>query len=148
MNSREQELPGPRGHRLVPHTADMGIEAWAEHPAGVFVEVANGLRDMLFGPDTYARTQTVTVTLSAGDAPELLVTWLNEILFRFEVDGLVPAAFTIERLNTADLQASIHGTPYHPDQHPLEHQIKAVTYHQLTLQPCRHGWFARVYVDL
>lgn len=136
------------GHRLIPHTADMGIEAWAGGLEELFVEAAHGLREMVFGTPRLVAQRTLTVSLTAGDRAELLVAWLNELLFRIEVDSLVPAAFRIVHLDDTSLQAEICGETYLPERHPLHHQVKAVTYHQLTLELRRQGWFARVYVDL
>ncbi|MDT8441380.1 MAG: archease [Desulfuromonadales bacterium] len=141
-------MTSPAGHRLIPHTADMGIEAWAGGLEALFVEAGQGLRQMLVGTAPVYAQRTLTVSLTAGDRAELLVAWLNELLFHFEVDGLVPAAFRVDRLDDTCLQAEIGGELFRPERHPLHHQVKAVTYHQLILERRRHGWFARVYVDL
>lgn len=137
-----------RGHRLLPHTADMGIEAWAERKQGLFITAAQGLREMLFGRAPIGTQEQAAVTLDMPDDAELLVSWLNEILYRFEVDELVPAEFRVDTLNNGHLEAVIRGERYDPARHPLQRQVKAVTYHQLTLEQQPAGWYAKVYVDL
>ncbi len=136
------------GYRLLPHTADMGIKSWAQEQPELFTATADGLRDILFGSCPIASEEQVHVTLEASDDAELLVSWLNEILFVLETKGLAPAQFEIETLTAGHLEARIHGEQYDPDRHPLQHQVKAVTYHQLFLEQRAGGWAAQVYVDL
>lgn len=136
------------GHRLLPHTADMGIEAWAEQPEGLFVEAASGLKELLFGEVVIDCRREQAVRLEAQEQAELLVAWLNEILYQFEIGGLTPAAFRIEELGDRHLVATILGDHFDPGSHPLEHEIKAVTYHQVILAKRPDTWYGRVYVDL
>ena len=68
--------------------------------------------------------------------------------YLFDVDRLVPVAFRIEQLGDTRLCARICGEQFCPDDHPVEHQVKAVTYHQAELTGQPGGWQARVYLDL
>lgn len=136
------------GHRMLPHTADMGIEAWAPQPEELFVAAAQGLREMLFGRAKIAGQEQHRVRLEADNPAELLVSWLNEILYSFEVHKLAPAAFHIDSLQGGCLQATILGEAFDPERHPMQRQVKAVTYHQLILEQRQDNWYAKVYVDL
>jgi len=136
------------GYRLLAHTADMGIEATADSPAGVFIEAARGLRVIIFGETPIASMREEPVEIVGNDLGELLVGWLNEILYLFEIRGLAPADFVVERLAEGTLRAKVRGETFDPKRHPLEREVKAVTYHQLSVTKEGNLWKARLYVDL
>jgi len=134
--------------RLLAHTADMGIEATGDSRAEVFVAAARGLRNMIFGDVPVTPRQSAPVSLAGGNIDELLVTWLGEILYLFEVRGLVPAEFVIGEITETSLHGEVRGEPFDPKRHPVEREVKAITYHQLYVEQKAQGWRARVYVDL
>lgn len=147
MTSPESTLR-ERTHALLAHTADMGIAARAPDRLGLFAEMAHGLVVLMFGRTTLRPQRAVEIRLDGGDVEELLVAWLNEILYRFEVDGLVPADFTVHTLSEHHLEATVRGEDYQPQRHPVQRQVKAVTHHQVRLEQTSEGWVGQVYVDL
>jgi len=88
------------------------------------------------------------IVLEAGDAAELLVAWLNEILVFSETAQVVPASFLINDLQNCRLTATIAGEPFDAARHWVERTAKAVTYHRLVMEERGGGWYARVYIDL
>ena len=134
--------------RLLAHTADIGLEAVAPTRNELFEVAARGLRAMLFGRSPAEATLRLEVCLGADEPGELLVRWLNEILCLCEMTRLVPADFAIAACTDRQLTATISGEPFDPDRHTVERVAKAVTYHQLTVEERKGGWYARVYIDL
>lgn len=136
------------GHRLLEHTADMGIEGHAESCERVLEEMARGLTSMLFGNSPSSPSVVKTFFLQAEDPVELMVTWLNEIVYWCEQGDLIPASIHIESVTENRLRGTLSGEPFNPQRHRVEHQVKSVTYHQACLEETPAGWHARVYVDL
>lgn len=136
------------GYRLLEHTADMGIEARAESCTRVLEEMARGLAMMLFGDSLASASVFRKVQLNAEDPTELMVAWLNEIVYWCERDNLVPALLKIDSLTTGELRGTLSGEPFNPQRHHVEREVKAVTYHQACLEKAAEGWHAKVYVDL
>jgi SHS2 domain-containing protein len=135
-------------HRLLEHTADMGIEASGETLEELFAEAAYGLLEIISGnPETRCREEKI-VAVEGGDAEELLVNWLNEILYLFEIKRFFPQDFEIEEVRGNRLLARVRGEPFDPQRHPVEREVKAVTYHQLRVEKTNGLWHARIYVDL
>ncbi len=134
--------------RLLAHTADIGLEATAPSRSELFRAAALGLKVLLFGDSPATAAERHAVRLGAGDRAELLVAWLNEVLFLCESKRLVPAAFDIVELTERSLAAVISGEPFDPGRHAVERTAKAVTYHQLLVEKRKGGWYARVYIDL
>jgi SHS2 domain-containing protein len=136
------------GFRLLAHTADIGLEATAPSRGGLFVAAAEGFKALVYGDSPATVVSRHPVRLAAGDGAELLVAWLNEILFLCEVERLVPASFEIVEFTAQTLNAVVGGEPFDPARHVVERTAKAVTYHQAVAEERQSGWYARVYIDL
>ena len=135
-------------HRLLEHTADMGIEASGESLEELFAQAAYGLMEIVSGtPEALCREEK-SVTVEGGDTGELLVNWLNEILYLFEIKRFFPLDFEIEEVRGKRVLARVRGEAFDPQRHPVEREVKAVTYHQLRVEKTDGLWHARVYVDL
>jgi SHS2 domain-containing protein len=46
------------------------------------------------------------------------------------------------------LRAQVRGESFDPARHPVEREVKAITYHQLSVARDTAGWWTRLYVDL
>ena len=136
------------GFRLLEHTADTGIEAWASSLAGLFEEMARGLKTIIVGDHPNGPLLCRAIELTAEDNGQLLVAWLNEIIYLFDTLNLVPVRFEIDRIEAGQLRATIHGEVFDPEKHRIETQPKAATYHQLQLTKRAEEWFGRIYIDL
>lgn len=135
-------------YRLLEHTADMGLEAVGGSREELFSEAAQALREIMFGSAAGHEEQTIQLRVTGQDLGELLVNWLNEILYLFEVRGIYPVSFTVEGIDAHSACGLIHGEPFHPGRHPVERVVKAATYHQLVVEQREGEWRARVYLDL
>lgn len=133
--------------RLIEHTADMGIEARGESRSELFLQAALALREMISGAEAAPREER-SVEVEGGDVAELMVRWLNEILFLFETRGFFPAEFRIEEVGEDRLRARVLGEPFDPERHFVEREVKSVTYHQLEVGREDGMWRARIFVDL
>jgi SHS2 domain-containing protein len=138
---------GGGGYSLLEHTADMGIEAHGESLAELFEQAALGLLAIL-GAEQSTGSEERLVEVSGHDVEEVLVNWLNELLYLVEIQAFLPAAFVFEAAGRQGLRARVQGEPYDPDQHGLEREVKAVTYHQLQVEQENGRWRVRLFVDL
>ncbi|MCD6527479.1 MAG: archease [Desulfuromonas sp.] len=137
-------------YQLIEHTADMGIEAEASTLTALFVQAALALRQIVFAQTRSAVLQYKSISVSGEDREELLVNWLNEILYQVEVHHFYPESFRIDQQTDRQLQATLSGSGFLLNGNMLQHEVKSVTYHQLELKHdrARNCWFARIYVDL
>ncbi len=137
-----------KGYRLLEHTADMGIEARAESCPKVLEEMASGLMMILFGDSPVSASIVTKIHLREENSVELMVSWLNEILYWCEQNNLVSAASRIDALEEGELWATLSGEPFDQKRHHVERQVKAITYYQACLEETSGAWHAKVYVDL
>lgn len=134
--------------RLFPHTADVGAEVEAPDLPALFAEAALALRHLLVEEGEVRPAVERTVEVGGADLPELLVNWLTELIFLVETEGLVFGDFSFETLGEGRLSATARGEPLDEARHALGREVKAVTYHEIEVEPTPEGWRARVLFDL
>lgn len=133
---------------LFDHTADVGLRVRAGSLAELLVEAARGLTSLIVvDPAGIAERETRAVTLAADEPEYLLFDWLNELLFLFDRERFLGARFEVN-LSPAGLVATVWGEIWDPPRQPLSHEVKAVTYHGLTVAPTSDGWLAEVILDI
>ncbi len=126
----------------------MGLEAGGETLGELFVNAALALRTVLLGDRCLVPDLVQEVELPGEDSEELLVAWLSEILYLLETRGLCPCAFEIDEIDGKRLRGRIRGLCVVECAIELEREVKAVTWHRLSVS-CNEGrWRARVYLDL
>jgi SHS2 domain-containing protein len=134
--------------QLLEHTADMGIMATGGSLAELFVAAARGLREIVFGDQTVEQgREEFSVEVQGGDTEELLVNWLNELLFLMLDRSVFPTKFTMEEIEERHLRGKISGRSADLDIEPVR-EVKAVTFHLLRIEEHKGRWQGRVYVDL
>src|SRR5262249_17675859 len=89
------------------------------------------------------------VALSADSLEELLIDWLNELIYQAETGHRFYSRFDIKvTASPPRLAAEMGGEPVDPDRHVLDHEVKAVTHHGICLDKVDGGWVAEVIVDI
>jgi len=138
---------------VLDHTADVGVEIRAPSRDALFAEALTAFTDIVTPLAGVGEVIERRFELTAGEAPELLVAWLEELLFDFEVEELL---FSRAEVRVHDepggglhLEAVAHGEPYDPDRHPVKVLVKGVTFHHLEArQQTDGGWLGRVIFDI
>jgi SHS2 domain-containing protein len=85
-------------YRVVEHTADIGIELESETLSKLFAMSACAMFDLMIDLSDVRPAQKAEVALQADSPDELLVTWLNELVFRAEISGVFFSKFEVECL--------------------------------------------------
>ena len=133
--------------KLIDHTADVRLEANGADLADLFVNAAAGLTAVVMPDVSISPDEELSVSVEGEDDEELLVAWLREILFRLNVDGFMLAHVKNITLTDDRCEALILGRRRKPDEEP-EMEIKAVTYHGLSIDETPDGLVARVVFDI
>jgi SHS2 domain-containing protein len=132
------------------HTADVGLRIQGDDLTDLFRTAAAGLFDYIVAnPGSVRDRDAETVELSGDDTSELLVAWLNELIFRSETRHRLYTRFGVQiSVDGRNLQAEIGGEPIDRQRHVLDHEVKAVTHHGLCLEREGEGWVAEVILDI
>ncbi len=71
--------------------------------------------------------------LRAPNHEELLVAWLDELLYNFYTKSIIFARFKVEELTAERIRAKAFGRPVGENKNRLKTEIKAATYHDLKI---------------
>ncbi len=134
--------------RVLEHTADVGFEAFGRSREEAFANAARALMHLIVEPETLKERESAEIRVEGSTPPDLLVNWLSEILYLHETERLLFRDFEIHHLDEHSILATGRGEKFDPARHRIKLQVKAITYHQLGLEPTAEGWRAQVYVDL
>src|SRR5690606_8388519 len=125
-------MPPDRGHRAVPHTADVILEAWAPDLAACLEEAVEALVAIYAEAETDARREPYEVHLPPGPPERLLVDLLDEVVFALDTADGVPVGAAVRSLDDAGLDAVLWLAP--PDQvSPTGSVPKAVSHSELSV---------------
>jgi SHS2 domain-containing protein len=130
------------------HTADLGLRIRAPDLDALFVEAARALFSALVEDlNSVQPLHRHDLQLSGDDKAYLLFDWLNELLYRFDTEHRLFSRFEVH-IEGDQLRGSAWGEPLDRARHALEHEVKAITYHGLRVEPAEGGWLAEVIVDI
>jgi SHS2 domain-containing protein len=138
----------PQGYRFLDHTADLGVEIWGPDAIRLFEQAAVVLRDLLVKAADEKADHTDTLEIDGQDWADLMVNWLRELLHLFVGRERVVTGVRIEDLCDTRLKAEVDSVRFDPLVHRPNHEIKAVTYHQIDVGPVEEGWRAMVIFDV
>jgi SHS2 domain-containing protein len=86
-----------QGHRTVPHTADLRVEAWAPTREECLAEAVRGLVDSFADAAGVRPHRTAKQHMTAGSDEDLLVAAIDEIIYRLDADGEIPVSVAVQR---------------------------------------------------
>jgi SHS2 domain-containing protein len=139
----------PVGVRFLPHTADIGIEVRAPTLAGCFARAAAGMFACFTAPGaTETRAASVEVEASAAGLPELLVAWLEGLLYQSEVKRLALHDFAVEGVSRTRVRGVARGPRFGRGALVAGPGVKGVTRHGLEVRRAGGAWLARVIFDV
>jgi SHS2 domain-containing protein len=119
---------------LISFTADVGLKARGTDLGHAYANAARGMFSLIVDPDKVNELVCRDVEVSASDREELLVEWLNELIFLFDTEMLLFARFQIGTWNETSLRARCYGEKIDRSRHNLKRGIKSATYHKLKVE--------------
>ncbi len=135
-------------YEVFDHTADIGLRIRAEDRSSLYVESARALFSLLvLNPGDVRPVEQRSYELAGEQDDYLLFDWLSELLYTFETEHLLLSQFRVE-LSPTGLRAACRGEPLDRARHQLDHEVKAITYHGLKVEPSGSGWMAEIIVDI
>jgi len=135
-------------YTVIDHTADVGIEVEAADLEGLFTKSALAMFDLMFGLGSVGKHVSKPLSVAAENPTELLVAWLNELLYFNAVERIIFSGFADVELGGRTFRAVGCGEHFDPDKHRCDLEIKAATYHDVSLAFAGGRWKARVIFDV
>ena len=119
---------------VIDHTADVGIIAYGSDLREAFANSAYGMFSLIADLDGVKEKVSRKVDVHSTDEEALLVDWLNELLYLFDVEHVIFKRFDITALSQNSLQAKVYGEKIDTSRHQLKTAVKAATYHMLKIE--------------
>ncbi len=148
MTRSELKVQANRMFETFDHTADIGLRVKAASFEELCVEAARGFSSLIVANLATVKLVEERQIHLIGDAPDyLFFDWLNELVFLLDGEHLVFAEFEVTRTEQG-LTALCRGESLDAARHQLEHEVKAITYHDLVVKQTEQGWEAEVILDI
>ncbi len=139
-------------YEYLEHTADVKFLAYGKTLEEVFENSALAMFNVMIDTRKISGELVKDVFLKSPDLESLIVDWLSEHLYLFEIDEIVFSKFHVVRIRKENCEYSItstaSGEKFYPKSHPFETEIKAVTYNQLKVEKIEDGWKVQVVLDI
>ena len=136
-------------HQFRDHTGEVELALAADSLAEIYVQAAFALTELCLNarPDPPPSAPAIEIRLAARDAATLLVDWLNELVFRCDVDRMVFTDVRVE-MEPVDsgcgLVARLRGLA----DAELAGQVKAATLHRARVERTPEGFVGNVVLDV
>ena len=136
------------------HTADVGLQVRADSLEDLLATAARATFDQMLEdwPDRVDAQQEIRAVSQPGlegDMGELLVVWLQELLYRFDTERLVPLRYEFLSAGPREVRADVGFGRFEAGRHRTRLEVKAVTYHELQVRREADGtWSARFILDV
>jgi SHS2 domain-containing protein len=137
-----------KAFEVIDHTADVGIIAYGADIKELFSNAALALFSLITEPESIENKFHLDVEVSSEDVDTLLIEWLNELIYLFDVKHILLNRFDIKSLTRNGLQATCYGEDFNTMKHTIKIGVKAATYHMLKLDKSDDGFKAQVILDV
>lgn len=135
-------------YELLEHTADIGIIAYGKTKEEAFEIAAEAMFDLICPLEKIEEKECFDIEVDAEDLESLLVTWLNELLYVYEVQKLLFKRFEVTLIGNNQLISHCYGEKVDPKKHEIIREIKAATYNLLKIEPKDEKWVIQVVFDI
>ncbi len=132
-------------HSFEEHRGELEIRIEGPTLEAVFAEAGRALAEVMHVTPLEAPVGfSDEVVVNAPDREALLVEWLNELVYRSEVERAIFTEFEVVHLSDHQLVATIRGTRVAGLRNP----VKAANYHGLSIAEKAGGLTANVILDV
>jgi len=144
MATRTPPIP----HGMIDHTGDLGVVVTGATLPDLFAAAGALLADLIYEPVGVSERQERGVALEAATSEDLMVRWLNELIYLWEVKKFLWRTVEVEMAGENRLAARLRGEVFEADRHVPRRGLKAATYHQLRISREGDDWSARIIFDV
>lgn len=132
---------------LQDHPADVAIVGRGDSLGAAFAAVADGMAAASCD-DWPAEGEVRSLTVSAGNLEALLFDYLDELIYRRDIEAVLPVdntATVADRNDAYRLEGTYRGVPLSAIH---ARDVKAPTYAEMAIEETTGGWKARVVLDV
>ena len=139
-------------YKILKHTADIGLHLNASSLEDLFRESLIGFNKITFISYSATLYEEKRISVFGISPEELLVNWLNEINFLLTTENIIVdrlISLEIEKKNkNYSLEAEILYSEMINSKFDIAIEIKAATFHDLTIKAGTSGFSTKIYFDI
>jgi tRNA nucleotidyltransferase (CCA-adding enzyme) len=130
------------------HAADMGVRGIGKTKNEAFEEAAKALTALATDLEQVSPKEKVEVSLSAPDDEQLLVEWLDALVYEMATRRFLFSRFEA-RIEGQKLEGAFWGEPFDESRHTVGVEVKGPTFTELHVGVRDDGlWVAQLIVDV
>lgn len=134
-------------YSVIDVAGDIGLRAEGKTLEECFVNAGLGLYSLITDINLIKPAQKSEISISEETLEDLLVSFLNELIFQFDAYGFIGREIKLE-LKEKSLKAEVYGESFNPEKHERKLLVKAATYHNLVLKKENDYWIAEIIFDI
>ena len=132
-------------------TADIGIEVTAGSLEEAFISSAMATMNLVTDVDVIKEVKTETVELYSEDLYALLYDWITEVIMLMNSDYFIAGGYDLNITPYDEgykLKATLHGDVYDTDIYNYKTEVKAITYHLMSIECIEGIYHVKFIVDI
>lgn len=143
-------------------SGDAGIMAFGRDLKELFENAAAGMYSLITDTESLRETESINIVVESDSLERLLVAWLNELIFRFDVESFIAKRVAVTGLSVSPeeafrggkggkplaVRASLTGEEFDPARHEGRLLLKAATYHNLLIEKKNDIWRGEIIFDI
>ena len=137
------------GFEPIEHAADIGIKVWSKNIEELFCYAAAGMSAAMLSLEEIKPLKSKSIVVKGNDLEELLVDWLNELIYIFAQEKMVFCKYSlkIDQKNMV-LKAKCSGEVVDTQTHEVLTEIKATTFSGLKIKKVNGKFQATIIFDV
>ena len=135
-------------YEVFEHTADVGLHVFGRTLTELFIHAAQGMESLMVAPEQVQARVSRDIAVEGHDEVSLLIAWLNELIVLFDIDYLLFKQFEVEAITSTSVKGRAFGEVYDGQRHDLGSAIKAVTWHEASVECTDEGYRASIIFDI
>lgn len=140
-----------RGFRFLEHMTDAIIESYGDTLEEAFEQAAIGLNETMIDLKGVRSDSELKINAEGHDLESLLFDWLDKVMLILVADGIVMSDFSVKIHKTESgyaLAGVARGEKLDLNKHAYKVEIKAVTYHEMSVKQEADKTTVRFLLDL
>jgi len=135
-------------YEIIDISGDAGIRAFGRDLPELFANAAIAMYSLITDTEDIQERKILEISSQGSSLEGLLVSFLNELIFRFDTYGFMGKSLSVKTLHYNSIKATISGEEFDPARHEGKMLIKAATYHKLKIAKKDDCWEAEVIFDI
>jgi SHS2 domain-containing protein len=137
-----------RKYQVSEHASDLTMRIVGKTEADLLGNSAFALFDFMTDLEKVQPLESLLVEAEGIDQDDLMVNWMRELLYVFQVSGYLLKEFKIQEIKDKHVRAEVRGEKFNPDAHEIRQELRSVLYEQCRMEKTGNQWTARLTFEI